>query len=177
MVSPVFSPDCTNRLFLEIKYFSIICLGKFFHLRKLVVQNLYGFVWTIKICFAKKSCLYSLGKTQGRPLWCTLYLWGFIIYFANTCLAECTQMFACFSTVWTNLQRRPAIQITSYIFNHMIKYTYFASSLKSTVLYFGFARFTAVSLLKTTKNTENRKDICTVYNIVCTFHILLPPSR
>ena len=74
----------------------------------------------LKFVLPKKSCLYSLGKTQGRPLWCTLYLGGFIIYFANTCLAECTQMFACFCTVWTNLQRRPAIEITSYIFNHMI---------------------------------------------------------
>ena len=127
----------------EIKYFSIICLGKFFHLRKLVVQNLYGFVWTIKICLAKKSCLYSLGKTQGRPLWCTLYLEDFIIYFANTCLAKCTQMFACFCTVWTNLQRRPAIEITSYIFNPYRSHKFF-SVLLAVFLAVFFAVFFAI---------------------------------
>ena len=50
----------------EIKYFSIICLGKFFHLRKLVVQNLYGFVWTIKICFAKKKLFVQSGENTGK---------------------------------------------------------------------------------------------------------------
>ena len=78
--------------------------------------------------------------------------------------------------VQSGQMRRPAIQITGCIFNHMIKYTYFASSLKLTVLYFGFARFTAVSLLKTTK--KYRKTERYMHSLqYCMYFPHLPPDK